>query len=281
MIPINTIHCGDSLAFLKTLPSGCVDCVVTSPPYWALRDYGVDGQLGLEKSFEEYLDRLILIFQEVHRVLKDTGTCFVNLGDTYFGGDMKAQYLEKCLCMIPARFALRMIEIEWILRNEIVWHKPNAMPSSATDRFTVDFEKIFFFTKSKTYYFEQQLEEYFVPLNRWGGNATNRENSSEGYAMCPRERKYRPNEEGRNKRAVWSINTESHSEAHLAVYPKSLVTTPILAGCPKGGIVLDPFMGSGTTAVVAQENGRKYLGAELNPEYCKIAEKRLRQQPLF
>jgi site-specific DNA-methyltransferase (adenine-specific) len=183
---LNKIYQGDALEVLKSFPSGSVDCVVTSPPYWALRDYGVEGQLGLEPTFQEYINKLCDIFDEVKRVLKKEGNCWVNLGDTYSGsgngsGDKtykdrqhikrekfdliykgqkagKTELPDKCLIQIPSRFAIEMCDRGWVLRNEIVWHKPNCMPASVKDRFTVDFEKIFFFVKSKKYYFEQQLE---------------------------------------------------------------------------------------------------------------------------
>ena len=168
------IYQGDSLEVLRTFPDESVDCVVTSPPYWALRDYGVAGQLGLEPTFQEYISKLCDIFNEVKRVLKKEGTCFVNLGDTYSGNKegktdnkvsdylkenstgihKKATITEKCLCQIPSRFAIEMCERGWILRNRLIWHKPNCMPSSVDDRFTVDYEDIFFFVKSRKYYFD-------------------------------------------------------------------------------------------------------------------------------
>ena len=177
---MNKIIHGDSLEILKTLADDSIDCVITSPPYWGLRDYGTDGQLGLELHFNEYIDKLIAIFDEVKRVLKKEGTCWVNLGDTYLGNKKgktdakvsdylketttrlhkKAVIQEKCLCQIPSRFAIAMTDRGWILRNEVVWHKSNAMPSSVKDRFTVDFEKVFFFVKNKKYYFEQQFDPY-------------------------------------------------------------------------------------------------------------------------
>ncbi|MGI8467026.1 MAG: DNA-methyltransferase [Pyrinomonadaceae bacterium] len=190
----NKIICGDSLKALKTISDESVDCVITSPPYWALRDYGVFGQIGLEPSIEEYLAKLIAVFDEIKRVLKPAGTCWVNFGDTFAnktkGGHRnkpqnnmfdsltkratfpklktELNIPSKSLCLIPVRFAVRMIERGWILRNEIIWHKPNAMPQSMKDRFTVDFEKIFFFVKGRKYYFRQQFEPLKNParLNR-------------------------------------------------------------------------------------------------------------------
>lgn len=173
---LNKIHQGEALAVLKTLPSESVDCVVTSPPYWALRDYGVTEQLGLESTPEAYIDRLCTIFDEVKRVLTKDGTCWVNLGDTYGGfkqgnteTNVKNGGVEKSLCQIPSRFAIEMTNRGWILRNEIIWYKRNAMPQSATDRFTIDFEKMFFFTKSQKYFFKQQLEPIVsTPVKRTG-----------------------------------------------------------------------------------------------------------------
>lgn len=318
---------GDSLEVLKTLPDESVDCVITSPPYWALRDYGCEGQLGLEPTFQEYIDKLCNIFDEAKRVLKKEGTCWVNIGDTYmgnssysekgrqgFGNDkigmiykkqwidpkyekpgesrlrgrehvLSGQIIEKSLCQIPSRFAIEMTNRGWILRNEIIWHKPNCMPSSVEDRFTVDFEKVFFFVKSKKYYFEQILEPYTAPLDRWGGDNLKADNESEwdkGTGQSTyRTRNMRPNEEGRNKRTVWSITTKGFSEAHFATYPEALVEPMVKAGCPLGGIVLDPFSGSGTTGRVAIDNGREYIGIELNPEYIKIQEKRLMQTSVW
>lgn len=316
---INKIIQGDALEVLRTLPDESIDCAITSPPYWALRDYGVEGQLGLEPTFQEYITKLCDIFDEVKRVLKKEGTCWVNIGDTYASGGGASRHrgyndpkypngrngnfdepnanpqqgaLEKSLCQIPSRFAIEMTNRGWILRNEIIWHKPNCMPSSVEDRFTVDFEKIFFFVKSKKYYFEQQLEPYTSPMNRWGGEKTeayqgkyadqdgDKFNSPRARNTRPsypeRERTLRPNEEGKNKRTVWSINTKGYSEAHFATYPEKLVEPMIKAGCPKGGIVLDIFMGSGTTAIVALQLDRKYLGIELNEEYIKIAQDRIK-----
>jgi site-specific DNA-methyltransferase (adenine-specific) len=313
---INEIYQGDSLDVLRGFEDNSIDCCITSPPYWALRDYGAEGQLGLEPTFYEYIDKLCLIFEEVRRVLKKEGTCFVNLGDTYGGSGKgagggysdkstlagftssntkgrrmakeswnfkKAPKTEgdisKSLCQIPSRFAIQMTGRDWILRNEIVWHKPNAMPSSAVDRFTVDFEKVFFFVKQRTYYFEQQLEPYTEPINRWGGTMVKRLNGADEYGMKQRIRDYRPIDEGKNKRCVWSINTEPFSEAHFATYPESLIAPMIKAGCPENGIVLDPFMGSGTTAVVAKKLGRNFVGIDLNPDYIEIARKRIAKTP--
>ncbi len=298
---------GDALEKLKELPDESVDCVITSPPYWALRDYGVDGQLGLEPTFQEYITKLCDIFDEVKRVLKKEGTCWVNIGDTYGGSGagtwqnkppdakskevytmpygkssvskMRGTMLDKCLLQIPSRFAIEMSNRGWILRNEIIWHKPNAMPSSASDRFTVDFEKVFFFVKNKKYYFEQQFDKYTEPINRWGGNMVKRLAGADEYGMKQRIRDYRPVEDGKNKRTVWTINTKPYKDAHFATFPEKLIEPMVLAGCPKGGVVLDIFMGSGTTLAVAKRLERQGMGIELNPNYIKLAEKRLLEVP--
>lgn len=278
---------GDSLWQLKLLESSSVNCCITSPPYYALRDYGVAGQVGLEATVNEYIDKLCNIFDEVGRVLKPEGTLFVNLGDTYGGsgkGDSKElftfkskpknQSILKSLCQIPSRFAIAMTDRGWILRNKIIWHKPNAMPNSAKDRFTVDYEEVFFFVKQKKYYFKQQLEK--AVMNRWGGNKPmNTKNSKDKVNVngLARERDMMP--EFKNKRCVWSINTKPLKDSHFAAYPESLIEPMLEAGCPEGGTVLDPFFGAGTTGVVAIKQGKKYIGIELNPEYIEIAKSRI------
>lgn len=303
------IICGDALKILKTIPSESIDCVVTSPPYWALRDYGVSGQIGLEPNFEEYLNKLILIFDEIKRVLKPLGTCWVNFGDTYANktkgghrnksqGNMidslpKRVTFEKLktslsvppksLCLIPSRFAIRMIERGWILRNEIIWYKPNQMPQSVKDRFTVDFEKVFFFVKNRKYYFRQQFEplKNSPRLERrlLDPNKTHKRIKSYWFSSRPEiteKRRLEMLQKGRNKRSIWTIGTINFSGNHFAVYPPKLIETPILAGCPEKGIVLDPFIGSGTTALVAKELKRNFIGIELNSKYVKLARQRLK-----
>jgi len=321
---LNKIINGNSLEVLKTIPDNSIDCCITSPPYWGLRDYGHEEQLGSEKHFKDFVINLSNVFNEVQRVLKPTGTCFINLGDTYGGsgsgttknadtskyvenskqvyvlpnGTSKASQfrgtaMNKSLCMIPERFAIEMIDRGWCLRNQIIWHKPNQMPSSAKDRFTVDFEKVFFFVKQPTdYYFEQQLEKSITQENRPAGVVRDREYDYDSKQAIIQKRK-RPNgisveqskkmgnvgncgvNEFRNVRTVWSINTEPSTEAHFATYPQRLVERMLKAGCPENGIVLDPFFGSGTTGVYARKANRNFVGIELNPEYVKIAENRL------
>lgn len=319
---LNKIIQGDSLEVLKTLENESIDCVITSPPYWSLRDYGVEGQLGLEMTFQEYITKLCDIFDEVKRVLKKEGTIWVNLGDTYGGtgkkSDTNDKYAkglarafdrpngkekQKCLLQIPSHFAIEMVNRGWILRNKIIWHKPNAMPSSAKDRFTVDFEEVFFFVKKKKYYFETQYDPYapssdarYRQALRAGKSYTTKEPYKKN---TPYTGKYKrgqgsvasrgddgdglvvvgTNPNGRNRRTVWSINTKPLKDAHFATFPEALIEPMVLAGCPEGGVVLDIFMGAGTTAVVAKKNNRNYLGIELNFEYIKIIENRIKNIP--
>ncbi len=307
---INKINCGDALKVLKTIPDESIDCIVTSPPYWALRDYGVKGQIGLEPTIEEYLEKVILIFDEIKRVLKPLGTCWINFGDTYAnktkgGQQNKAQdnifdtltersvipklkpklnIPTKSLCLIPSRFAIQMIERGWILRNEIIWHKPNAMPQSVRDRFTVDFEKVYFFVKNRKYYFKQQFEDLKNPheLERRFSNPFEHHKyrksarKSHGNLETIKQNQKEILKKGRNKRCVWAVGTGVSNGNHFAVYPPRLIETPILAGCPENGIVLDPFIGSGTTTVVAKKLNRNFIGIELSPEYVKLAKKRIK-----
>lgn len=307
---LNKIICGDSLSVLKKFPDESIDCVVTSPPYWALRDYNVDGQIGLESSIEEYLEKLLAVFAEVRRVLKPSGTCWVNFGDTYAnktkGGHrnklqknmfdsltrratfpklkVNLRIPSKSLCLIPPRFAIGMVDQGWILRNEIIWHKPNAMPQSVRDRFTVDFEKMFFFVKERKYYFQRQYEQLKNPerLKRRLLNPQKAHKQTDSYWFSARpeiseKQRLQMLERGRNKRCVWTIGTTSFAGHHFAVYPPKLIETPIKAGCPESGIVLDPFIGSGTTAVVAKQLGRNFIGIELNPFFVEMGKQRLKK----
>jgi DNA modification methylase len=295
---------GDSLAVLKTLPDESVDCVITSPPYYGLRDYGNDKQLGLEKTLDEYLNRLLAITAECKRVLKKTGTLWINHGDSYGnnGGEQKGRKnrpnqneryeitrpqsgTSKSLLMTPYRLALKMTnEQGWILRNVLIWFKPNCMPSSVKDRFTVDYEPVFFFTKSKKYYFKQLFEDCITGNGREQGIAKGKRFGGTGQATsCVSgfgERVLKNGEQGRNKRCVWKISTKPYKEAHFAVFPEDLVEPMIESGCPPKGVVLDPFCGSGTTGVVAKKLGRDFIGIELNPEYIRLAEKRIMEVPV-
>ena len=254
------------------------------------------GELGLEPTPEMFINNLCDIFDEIKRCLRPHGTCWVNLGDSYCrtqneqvnqkGINAKYQYnykhnknygdlyKPKSLVQIPSRFAIEMTNRGWILRNELIWHKPSCMPASVTDRFTVDFEKLFFFTKNKKYYFKQQLEK---------STHDAKERTIKGTGMRPDEMKRDrkggtagTGTLGRNKRTVWSISTAKFVGAHFAVYPPELIESPINAGCPEGGVVLDPFFGSGTTAEVAMKQDKNWVGIDLNDDYIKISDKRLK-----
>ena len=323
----NTIFCGDCLSVLKSLPDNSIDCCVTSPPYYALRDYGCDGQIGLEETPEKYIERLCEVFSEVRRVLTPEGTLWLNIGDSYNGNKVgnievvknkkvsESNDFHKKLCGgakpkdligIPWMLAFALRSQGWYLRQDIIWHKPNPMPESVTDRCTKSHEYIFLMSKSQKYYFDYEaIQEPCADQSRTNyacGNRTNGINKdrndndfgerSKNWKPRTKNCQYdgqKPNsfhlsrENGepdkeyyvRNKRDVWSVNVKPCSEAHFATYPFELIKPCILAGCPENGIVLDPFMGSGTTAIVARSLNRNYLGVELNPEYIKIAHKRL------
>lgn len=312
-----TLYCGDTKEILSQINSPIAQMAITSPPYWALRLYPDAGQLGQEESFKDFVNHLVDYFCKVGDCLEETGTLWVNLGDTYYGSGkgsggaskkqdsnkgslfkvnngntgselsnpMKFKKLrelpDKCMCMIPERFAISMIDSSFILRNDIVWHKPNAMVTSASDRFTVDYESLFFFSmQPKGYVFNQQFEPYLTKMNRWGGEKLEAEGVSEWDAGTKqtsyRKRNLRPNAKGKNKRSVWSINTQPISGLkHFAKFPEKLLITPILAGSNEGDTVLDPFFGSGTTGVVAEKLNRKWVGVELSEEYCAQSVERI------
>ena len=312
---VNQIFNSCCLSGLKSLPDGCIDCCVTSPPYYGLRDYGCDGQIGLEEKPQEYIQKLINVFRELRRTLRDDGTLWLNIGDSYAGsgrgkGDINKKgiqpkssyvgdfikpyridgYKNKDLMGIPWMLAFALRDDGWFLRQDIIWHKPNPMPESVTDRCTKSHEYIFLFSKSAKYYFD--IEAIHERAAYDGRNNTLRKGSKkyaqEGVtglavqtiAIRPHER-WRCDENGdyvRNKRSVWTIPTEPEREAHFACFPQKLIVDCIKAGCPEGGIVLDPFMGSGTTAVVARKFNRNYVGFELNAEYVKIAERKLKRE---
>ena len=299
----NTIICGDCLDVLKTLPDKCVHCCVSSPPYWGLRDYGVDGQLGLEKTPDDFIDKLVDIFRDVRRVLRPDGTCWVNLGDSYTGikgntrgdgaggGKERGEVIgfggignngvpvglkPKEIVGIPWRFALAAQADGWYLRQDIIWHKPNPMPESVTDRCTKSHEYIFLLTKSPRYWYDHEaIKEEGAGVS--GGGCFGKQHDTEG-TMAQSRTYDRPNYSKKNKRSVWTVNTYSFPEAHFATYPPKLIEPCIRAGCPEGGIVLDPFMGAGTTGLVAYQNRRDYIGIELNPEYKAMAERRLQNE---
>ena len=317
----NTIICGDALTELKKFPDESIDCVITSPPYFNLRNYKVEGQIGLEKTYQEYIKKLIDVFNEIKRILKKEGTCFVNLGDSYNnhnwagnklnkfasqtitpknivfgrGGDLGLP--DKSLMLIPHRFAIAMLDNGWRLRNTLIWIKPNAMPESVQDRWKKAHEYIFFFTKSKKYYFNLdtirtphkqvsiQRAQYELGRNAMGLNPSSmgkKYQDNKRYMGMP-AKMVKLNPKGAIPPDYLIVNTNCSkndgSESHYAIYPQELISPLILAGCPKNGIALDPFGGSGTTGVVAKKLGRNYILIDLNPKYCEIARQRIAAQP--
>jgi DNA modification methylase len=324
---LNTIIQGDCLETLKTLPDKSVDTRVTSPPYYMPCDYGVAGQIGLEETPDLYIAKLIAVFSEARRVLKDEGTLWVNMGDSYNGGGkntgntrpLSGKQLAntgsgntrplvlsgvrpKQLLGIPWRFALAM-QSGWILRQDIIWAKPSPMPESVRDRFCRSREYLFLFSKQPKYYFNS--EAALEPASGCDGGRDTAHNGGakdmargaherwprrRGYAGKEGETGLAPRHHGqdipayppRTKRDIWTIPAEASSERHYAMFPQKLILPCVLCGCPEGGVVLDPFMGSGTTAVVAKKHARNYLGCELNPAYLKIARSRIAGvNPLF
>lgn len=351
-LEIDKIYQGDALEVLKTFPDESIDCCVTSPPYYQLRDYKtaeweggnsncnhqknpepfsnkamakstispcgstgyaqegyknicgkcgakrVDKQIGMEKSLNEYIDKLLQIFNEVKRIMKPEASLYVNLGDTYMNNNSYASrgrqgmrreaikdgmiykqddiIKQKSLCQIPSRFAIRMTdELGFLLRNELIWWKRNCLPSSCEDRFTVDFEKIFFFTKQQKYYFDYKAveEDATTTDDIIRDRDTTKLNNTPGRSRMSglKTNQYTK----RRKRCVWDIPTQPLKDNHYAAFSSSLITPMILASCPENGIVLDCFLGSGTSAFTAKQLGRHYVGIELSKEYVKMAEKRI------
>ena len=251
----------DAVLALQKIPSESIQCIVTSPPYWGLRDYGIEGQIGLEQQLQQYINKLVAVFAEAKRVLKKDGVLWLNIGDGYTSGNRGYRAPDKKnparamsvrpntpdglkskdLLGIPWRLAFALQADGWYLRSDIIWNKPNAMPESVKDRPTRSHEYIFMLTKSEKYYYDNSLIK----------------------------------ENGRNKRTVWNVNTMPFSEAHFATFPTALIDPCILAATRENDYVLDPFFGSGTVGVVCQEYNRKFVGIELNNEYVRIAQKRL------
>ena len=273
---LNYIYQGNCLEVLKTFEDNCINCCITSPPYYGLRDYDVDGQIGNEDTPEDYVNNLVEIFDEVKRVLREDGALWLNLGDGWANkriGEIK----QKDLIGIPWMVAFALRESGWYLRQDIIWSKGNPMPESVKDRCTKSHEYIFLLSKNRKYYYNYQaIKEPAVT------KPTLRDKNKEGYQadyakgdrFSKGERIY--GADGmRNKRDVWNVNTKPCKEAHFATYPDTLIKPCVLAGCPEGGIVLDPFMGAGTTGMVARKHGRNYIGIELNAEYIDIANKRI------
>ncbi len=310
MLPTNQIICGNNVDVLATLPEQCVQTCVTSPPYWGLRDYGNDKQLGLEKTPNEYVANMVNVFQAVRRVLRDDGTLWLNLGDSYtstsrggdsstyktsnehrkekshalFGADIRRTRIPdglkpKDLVGIPWRVAFALQQDGWYLRQDIIWHKPNPMPESVTDRCTKAHEYIFLLTKQPKYYYDADavkeplkcLKETRRPLGSKGAwELDSREQGENGGGVS-----YDGYPQKRNKRSVWSVTVKSFSGAHFATFPPDLIEPCILAGSKEGDIVLDPFNGAGTTCFVARDHRRKFIGIDCSEEYCEIARKRL------
>ncbi|KTT37490.1 DNA methyltransferase [Pseudomonas oryzihabitans] len=331
---------GDCIEMMRTLPDKCVHTCVTSPPYYGLRDYGVDGQIGLEASPWEYLDRLVLVFREVRRVLRDDGTLWVNIGDSYAtggrggGGSYMAERRDdawkgqsratgwhsapaglkhKDLLGIPWRLAFALQDDGWYLRTDVIWNKPNPMPESVKDRPTRSHEYLFLLSKRPRYYYDhaaiaeplattsiarlsqkswdQQAgsnripAKYSGPMKAVGGKRSKRNSfaretkySCGGHGQSGQHRPNRPDvqyDQVRNKRSVWTVSTNGFTGAHFATFPPDLIHPCILAGSPRGGLVLDPFGGAGTTALVAMSEGRRSVLCELNPDYAEIARLRL------
>jgi len=310
---------GDILGLLPGLPEGSVNCVVTSPPYWRLRDYGIEGQLGLENTPEEYIEKMVQVFRELRRVLRKDGTAWLNLGDSYSGNPRRDEGFNerwhgkhssankqagidrirprrrttlkpKNLVGIPWRVAFALQADGWWLRSDIIWSKPNPMPESVTDRPTKAHEYIFLLAKSQSYYYDAEAiaerarctPRPETSRNDGGRRGEAYRNAGLGAGHKGGNLGYNRPELGRNKRSVWTIATRPYPEAHFATFPEKLVEPCILAGCPIGGTVLDPFCGSGTTGVVALRNGRNFIGIELNPEYAEMAKRRIKEDmPLF
>lgn len=263
---------GDCREWLALLPPGHVDCCVTSPPYFGLRDYGFEGQMGREASVVAYVEALVRVFRETRRVLKDGGTLWLNLGDTYAK--------DKNRLLVPARVALALQADGWILRDEIVWHKPRTTPAPVKDRTVAAHEMVYLFSKKPTYVFDYlAIEEpaAYAGLTRKAGKAFR-----DMAAADPAAARKRPGAEReitvratRRKRSVWSVSPSPYKDAHFATFPPDLIRPMVLAGCPVGGTVLDPFAGSGTTALVAESLDRNSLLIEANPEYAALIRRRL------
>ena len=281
------IKTGDALEVLKTMEEESVHCCVTSPPYWALRNYDHSDQLGQESTPEEYINKLVDILREVKRVLRSDGTLWLNLGDCYVGSrqlDGVKGLKPKDMVGIPWRVAFALQEDGWYLRSDIIWHKNNCMPSPVKDRPTSSHEYIFLLSKSQKYYYDHEaIYEPLINPNRkdegesgFGGlKHTSQPDKTTNSTYSGR--KFDASKlKGKNKRDVWIVPTAHYKGSHVAVYPPKLIEPCILAGCPDAGTVLDPFSGSGTTGVVSLQNGKKYIGIELNPEYVKLSEERIK-----
>ena len=301
------LHLGDCRDVLPTLPDQSVHCCVTSPPYFGLRDYGHSDQIGLELTPDEFVAELVKVFREVRRVLRDDGTLWLNLGDSYNAAGRSghgtrvgvkqgtnrasaaktdvcrpsdSSLKEKNLVGIPWRVAFALQADGWYLRQDIIWHKPNPMPESVTDRCTKAHEYIFLLSKSARYYYDgEAIKETAARAGDFpGGGGGYIQHSAGGHCKDGlKANGLRPVAETRNRRSAWTVATQPYSGAHFATFPPKLIEPCILAGCPKDGVVFDPFTGSGTVGEMALLAGRQFVGIELNPEYHAIAERRIRQ----
>lgn len=306
---------GDCLLSMASMSDQSVNCCVTSPPYFGLRDYGHDGQIGLEETPEAYVAKMVEVFREVRRVLRDDGTLWLNIGDSYAGsgkgrnadgshqeggkqgtnrgtilGSLVKTKSPNCkpkdLIGIPWMLAFALRADGWYLRQDIIWHKPNPMPESVTDRCTKAHEYIFLLSKSQSYFYDRMViaepaiyaEQHANKATSWGKKKADAgvKANIEQYQQIGVENNKTCLEGGmKNKRSVWSVNVKPYKGAHFATYPPELIRPCIKAGCPKGGVVLDPFGGSGTTAQVAIEEGRRAIICELNPDYAPLIQQRI------
>jgi len=303
-----TIHVGDCLHTLRAMPDASVQCCVTSPPYWGLRDYGHDGQIGLEDTPESYVARMVDVFREVRRVLRDDGTLWLNLGDSYankgcdsasvggFTGErirlgqkgimdsrpraIPSGLKPKDLVGIPWRVAFALQADGWYLRQDIIWHKPNPMPESVTDRCTKAHEYVFLLAKNERYYYDSEaVSEAGAWCGKQLGIVRGKKVRAESMGRKPSGNEV-PGADAiaparRNRRSVWTITPKPFSGAHFAVMPPDLADLCIRAGCPEGGVVLDPFGGAGTVGLMANRLGRDAVLCELNPEYAELARRRI------
>jgi len=297
---------GDCVEKIKELQDNSIDCVVTSPPYWGLRDYGVDGQLGLEKTYQEHIQNIVKLFKVIKPKLKDSATIWLNYGDSYAStvNGTKAKNIKnddrgfvdkpfstiqgnikpKDLVMMPNRIAIALQDDGWWIRSEIIWHKPNPMPESTKDRPTNCHEKLWLITKCKNYYYNADAikeDSIYAP------NKTHEKERPKGYYKgkwsspekgSRHDGSFKAIREKKNKRNVWTIPTKPFKNAHFATFPPKLIEPCIKAGCPENGIVLDPFGGAGTTGIVAKSLNRKSILIELNPKYINIAQKRVQEE---
>ena len=312
-MPSAKILVGDCLDRLKEVPDQTAQTCVTSPPYFGLRDYGMDGQIGLEATPDEFVAKMVEVFREVRRVLRDDGTLWLNLGDSYnnfrsqmspgqavhgrenLNGkpDVKSKrrgcdgLKEKDLIGIPWRVAFALQSDGWYLRQDIIWHKPNPMPESVRDRCTKAHEYIFLLSKSDRYYFDHEAMREPASKGSAGSEFHTGKTAEHQLGRASKNRSVRLGvdtkgggqgsgemtypAESRNRRSVWTVPTKPFSGAHFATFPPALIEPCILAGAPRGSVVLDPFSGAGTTGLVALRNERDYIGCELNPEYASMA----------